>query len=502
SLTTAAGLSVTVSLSGGPGAPVATGTVVLTAGSYTSSAATLSAGKVSIQIPAGTLTAGSYTFQASYTPDTASSGIYSGATGTASSAVTVTTATPVVSVTPGSSSLTATQPLTVTVGVSDGTGSPAATGTVTLTGGSYTSSASTLSLGKVSIQIPAGTLKAGSYTFQASYTPDTASSGIYSGATGTASSAVTVTTAMPAVSVAPGSSSLTTAQPLTVTVGVSGGTGSPTATGTVTLTLTGGSYSSSAARLSGGHATFTIPVNSLAVGTDTLMASYTPDATSLAIYNSSTGTATVTALSPLPVINSLSPAFVSAGSATFTLTLSGWGFVTSSTVYWGTIALPTQFVSPTKLTAQVMTSNIPAAGTTPITVQTPTPGGGTSNAQTFEIDSASSGITPPMFVNVTAIVFPGASASYSVVLPSAATDISVMCLNLPRGASCGYSSIVGVVTIITASSTPPGTYQITVVFTETVSRTASAWILVPFLLLPILRVRSKRTAIVRIWSLI
>ena len=153
--------------------------------------------------------------------------------------------------------------------------------------------------------------------------------------------------------------------------------------------------------------------------------------------------------------------------------------MTSSTVYWGRIALPTQFVSPTKLTAQVMTSNIPAAGTTPITVQSPAPGGGISDAQTFEIDTASSGIAPPKFVTDTATVSPGNSASYSVVLPSSATNVSVMCLNLPSGASCSYSSTAGTVTITTASSTPAGAYQITIVFSETIAGAASAWIFLP-----------------------
>jgi hypothetical protein len=66
--------------------------------------------------------------------------------------------------------------------------------------------------------------------------------------------------------VTPSSSSITTAQPLTVTVAVSGGAGIPIPAGTVTLTS--GSYTSPAATLSGGKATIEVPAGSLAVGND------------------------------------------------------------------------------------------------------------------------------------------------------------------------------------------------------------------------------------------
>lgn len=89
----------------------------------------------------------------------------------------------------------------------------------------------------------------------------------------------------PQVMVAPSPASITTAQALTVTVTVGG---TPTPTGSVTLTS--GSYSSGAVTLSGGSATINVPAGSLAAGTDTLTASYTPDSASAAVYTSATGT--------------------------------------------------------------------------------------------------------------------------------------------------------------------------------------------------------------------
>ena len=93
--------------------------------------------------------------------------------------------------------------------------------------------------------------------------------------------------ATPMVTVIPSKSSITAAQPLTVTVAVSG---TPTPTGSVTLTS--GSYTSAATTLSGGSATINIPAGSLATGSDTLTASYTPDSNSSSIYNSASGKST------------------------------------------------------------------------------------------------------------------------------------------------------------------------------------------------------------------
>lgn len=90
SITTGQALSVTVAVNAGSGSRTATGTVTLTSGSYSSSATALSNGSATISVAAGSLTEGTDTITAAYTPDASSSPIYAGSTGTAS--VTVTTA--------------------------------------------------------------------------------------------------------------------------------------------------------------------------------------------------------------------------------------------------------------------------------------------------------------------------------------------------------------------------------------------------------------------------
>ncbi len=95
---------------------------------------------------------------------------------------------------------------------------------------------------------------------------------------------------------------------------------------------------------------------------------------------------------PVPVLGSITPAFISEGTLGFSLAINGAGFTSSSIVYWGNTALSTKYNSATSLTAQVPAANITAAGISIVTVETPTPGGGSSNSLQFEVDSATSSV--------------------------------------------------------------------------------------------------------------
>ena len=182
-ITSGQSLDVTIVVSATGGTP--TGSVTLSSGSYSSSASTLASGKASIAIPAGSLASGTDTLTATYTPDSASASSYSSASGAASVTVTSPLVTPTVTVTPSSTNISTTQSLAVSITVSGPSGTP--TGSVVLASGSYSSAAVTLSSGKASITIPAGSLSAGSDTLTATYTPDSGSSSTYSSASGSAS---------------------------------------------------------------------------------------------------------------------------------------------------------------------------------------------------------------------------------------------------------------------------------------------------------------------------
>jgi hypothetical protein len=217
-------------------------------------------------------------------------------------------------------------------------------------------------------------------------------------------------------------------------------------------------------------------------------------ATATGYTTSAVASAAYILVNPLPAIGGISPAFTNAGGTVLPLTVNGSGFIATSTVYWGASALTTTYVSATQLTAQVPAADIATAGTIAITVQSPAPGGGTSNAWQFEVDSASSGAFAPTITSTTETVAAGSTASYPVTVPPAVTSVSVTCLNLPAGATCSYSSTTNAVTITTSPTTPKGTYQIIVVFTETISGAAPGFILLPILLLPLGFMRRKLAA--------
>jgi hypothetical protein len=220
SITTTQGLSVTVAVNSGNGNPTPSGTVTLTGGVYTSAPTALVNGSATINVPAGSLATGTETLTANYPGDSN----YTSAQGT-SPTVAVTKGTPTVMVTPTPISITTTQTLSVTVTVNGGSGAPTATGSVTLTSGSYTSSATALVSGSATINVPAGSLAAGTDTLTANYTGDSN----YNPSTGTASVSVqSFSLSGTAVSVVPGATSGNTS---TITVTPVGGF-----TGSVTLT--------------------------------------------------------------------------------------------------------------------------------------------------------------------------------------------------------------------------------------------------------------------------
>src|SRR6266567_806894 len=91
---------------------------------------------------------------------------------------------------------------------------------------------------------------------------------------------------------------------------------------------------------------------------------------------------------PVPQIVSLSPNSTAAGEAAFTLIVTGTGFISGSVVRWNGASRATTFDSSTQLTASIPATDIATAGIAEVTVFNPTPGGGTSAAQTFTINPA------------------------------------------------------------------------------------------------------------------
>jgi hypothetical protein len=116
-------------------------------------------------------------------------------------------------------------------------------------------------------------------------------------------------------------------------------------------------------------------------GAATCTVALNADTTVIATFN--TGTTT-----PAPVASSLSPSSASTGAPGFALTVNGSGFVSSSVVRWNGADRATTFISASQLRAAIAASDIAAAGSVPVGVFTPAPGGGTSATQAFTVTAA------------------------------------------------------------------------------------------------------------------
>jgi len=88
---------------------------------------------------------------------------------------------------------------------------------------------------------------------------------------------------------------------------------------------------------------------------------------------------------PIPQLSGLSPNHVTEGSNGFTLVITGANFNSSSVVLWNGQPRPTLLVSTAELTAEVTGADIFTAGTIPVSVINPEPGGGLSQALSFSI---------------------------------------------------------------------------------------------------------------------
>ena len=152
---------------------------------------------------------------------------------------------------------------------------------------------------------------------------------------------------------------------------------------------------------------------------------------SVRVVNSTPGGGTsaalgFTALNGTPAITSLNPASVSAGSPDRALTVTGTGFVSTSTVRSNGVLLMTTYVTPTTLSAVVPSSHLINPGSVAITVTNPAPGGGTSAAKSLTIGCDPSGVDVALGAigNVTTLATNFAAAPLMSLFSDAAADSS------------------------------------------------------------------------------
>jgi alpha-D-ribose 1-methylphosphonate 5-triphosphate synthase subunit PhnH len=168
--------------------------------------------------------------------------------------------------------------------------------------------------------------------------------------------------------------------------------------------------------------------------------------------------ATFTVNNPVPKATSLSPSSALAGGASFTLTVNGSNFVSTSSVEWNGAKLATTFVSSIQLTASVRATDIKTAGSAQVTVVNPAPSGGTSNALTFNINNpvpALTNLQPPHATHG------GAAFSLAVSGTGFVSTSQVLWNGSPRTTT--YASGTRIKAAITAADiAAAGTAQVTV----------------------------------------
>jgi hypothetical protein len=386
-------------------------------------------------------------------------------------------ATSTLGLTASASTIAAGGSVKFTATITPATGSTAGpTGTVTFYNGTTAIGTGTVA-SNVATLTTTGLTTVGSDSIYAVYGGDTNFSGSPSAAvsltvTGTAASTPTVT-------VTPGAPSITTAQALMVTVAVSGGSGNPTPTGSVTLSSTG--YTSATTALVSGSAPITVPAGSLAIGLDTLMANYTPDANSSSTYNSASGTHTVTVTAAqvtVPNVVGLTQAAATSAITAAGLTLGTVTTVSSATVAAGSVISqnppagnsaasgsavnlvvstgPAQVTVPNVvgLTQAAATSAITAAGLTLGTVTTAS--SATVAAGSVISQSPLAGSSAASGSPVSLVVSTGAAAPTVMLMPGAAS------LSFAPGATTGNSTTITV--------TPSGGFTGSVTLTAAVTQ--------------------------------
>jgi hypothetical protein len=142
---------------------------------------------------------------------------------------------------------------------------------------------------------------------------------------------------------------------------------------------------------------------------------------------------------PVPVLSSLSPAKVLAGSAALELTVNGSAFVSGATVRWNGSPRTTTYVSATELKAAIAAADVATAGSALVTVVNPSPGGGTSSPIAFAVDP----VAP--VPAVTALEPPGVVAGHP------AFDLLVSGTGFVQGATVKWNGVDRVTTLVSAT---------------------------------------------------
>lgn len=129
---------------------------------------------------------------------------------------------------------------------------------------------------------------------------------------------------------------------------------------------------------------------------------------------------------PSPTVSSLSPTKLLIASSPQNLTINGTNFISSSTVTYNGKSHAATFVSGTQLTLSLASTDLSAAGTFPLVVSNPSPGGGASAPVNFEVDNPAPVVT--------------ALSPATIEVNSAATTLTITGTGFVSGSTVTFNS--------------------------------------------------------------
>jgi hypothetical protein len=190
-------------------------------------------------------------------------------------------------------------------------------------------------------------------------------------------------------------------------------------------------------------------------------------------YTRAATSSQITIVPAAPVITSLNPNAAMAGAPMLTMNVLGSNFTPTSVVQWNGSPRTTTYFGPTQLSAQITAADLAVAGNPQVTVVTPAPGGGTSNAVTFTVTPG-----PTLTVNTLTVAKGG---SLTVTLTGGFGGpydwLAFVGSGAPDGNYLQWTYVGAGVTTTTWTITAPntaGTYQFRLHLNDGVTRAATS----------------------------
>jgi trimeric autotransporter adhesin len=177
----------------------------------------------------------------------------------------------------------------------------------------------------------------------------------------------------------PTTPTITSISPTTVSAGAIATTLTVNGTGFLaTTSVQVGGVTESTTYVSSTQVTATIPAPQLASGAQLSVIAVngvlsSGSATSLQVTN------------PAPIITSIAPSTATSGSTSPLVTVTGTGFVPTTTIQVNGSSRTTTFVNATQVNAALTSADVASGGNLSVTAVNPAPGGGTSSAATFAV---------------------------------------------------------------------------------------------------------------------